>query len=108
MVDSLELGLTPGEPTVSPAGNVTTGTIGAVSPPVPWKCSAIATFVSHPSLPGTENFWSSALVAELAEAIPTTVSDDPEERDDALVGEDPTGYRGHGLPPRIVAKINDL
>ncbi len=33
---------------------------------------------------------------------------DPEQRDDALVGKDPTGYRGHGLPPRIVAKINDL
>ena len=50
---------------------MTTGTIGAVSPPVPWKCSVIATFVSQPSLPGTENFWSSALVAEFADAIPT-------------------------------------
>ena len=53
---------------------MTTGTIGAVSPPVPWKRSVIATFVSQPSLPGTENFWSIAFVAEFTVAIPTTVS----------------------------------
>ncbi len=64
---------TPDESTVLPCGNVTTGTIGAVSPPVPWKCWVIDTFVSQPSLPGTENFWSIALVAWFTVAIPTTV-----------------------------------
>ena len=65
---------TPGESTVSPDGSVTTGTIGALSPPVPPKRPAIAMLVSQPSLPGTENFWSRAFVAEFADAIPTSVS----------------------------------
>src|SRR5919201_1288509 len=64
---------TPGEETVFWCGSVTTGTIGAVSPPAPPNSWAMVTFVSQPSLPGTENFWSIALVAELTEAIPTTV-----------------------------------
>src|SRR4051794_2739920 len=34
----------------------------------------IATLVSHPSLPGTENFWSSALDAGPDAATPATVS----------------------------------
>src|SRR3982751_5033902 len=34
----------------------------------------MATLVSHPSLPGTENFWSSAFEAGPAAAMPATVS----------------------------------
>ena len=78
-----------------------------MSPPVPWKCSAIATFVSQPSLPGTENFWSIAFVAEFADAIPTTVSTTQNNVTSALVGEDPTGDCGHDdLPPKIVERLN--
>src|SRR3954447_9617773 len=64
---------TAGELTVLPAGTVTTGTTGALSPPVPPNSLVIVTFVSQPSLPGTENFWSIALVAEDADAMPIMV-----------------------------------
>ena len=33
----------------------------------------MSTLVSQPSLPGTENFWSSAFVAELTDAMPMMV-----------------------------------
>ena len=45
-----------------------------MSPPVPLYLAAIAWFVSQPSLLGTENFWSSALLAGPAAAIPAIVS----------------------------------
>ena len=62
-----------------------------MSPPVPLYCSAIASFVSQPSLLGTENFWSSASEAGPAAIIPAIVSSDPGDDDDPLVGEDPAG-----------------
>jgi hypothetical protein len=63
---------------------VTTGTSGAVSPPVPLYCSAIATLVSQPSFSGTENSWSSASEAGLGHdpAIVATIEAD----DCAFVG----------------------
>ena len=64
---------TPGELTVFPAGNVTTGTNAAFSPPVPPYRSVIARLVFQPSLPGTEKRCFSALVAGPAAAIPATV-----------------------------------
>ena len=45
-----------------------------MSPPVPLYFAAIAWFVSHPSLLGTENFWLSAFDAGPAAAIPAIVS----------------------------------
>src|SRR5918996_978262 len=60
-------------PTVAPSGSVTTGTSGAVSPPVPLYCSAIATLVSQPSFSGTENSWSSASEAGPAAITPAIV-----------------------------------
>jgi hypothetical protein len=63
-----------GESIDSPWGSVTTGSRGEVSPPVPLYLAAIASFVSHPSLLGTENFWSSARLAGPAAMIPATVS----------------------------------
>ena len=45
-----------------------------MSPPVPLYLAAIAWFVSHPSLLGTENFWLSARLAGPAAAIPAIVS----------------------------------
>src|SRR2546429_71729 len=57
-----------------PGGRVTTASSGALLPPVPWKLRAIRWLVTHPSLPGTENFCFSAFVAEPAEAAPTSVS----------------------------------
>src|SRR4051812_16171720 len=53
--------------------SVTTGTNGAALPPVPWKVAAISLFASQPSLPGTENFCCSALVAAPDVAPPTSV-----------------------------------
>src|SRR3954447_26349804 len=64
---------TPGELTVLPAGSVTTGTSGELSPPVPKYFFAIATFVSQPSLLGTENSGSSARDAGPAAAKPAIV-----------------------------------
>ena len=67
--------LTPGESALVPSGSFTTGTSGIVSPPVP----AVAllrssTFVSQPSLLGTENSGSSASVAGPDAATPAMVS----------------------------------
>ena len=59
--------LTPGESTVVPSGKVTTGTIGATSPPLPYV-EAISRFVSNPSRPGTGNSWVSASDAGWTEA----------------------------------------
>ena len=53
---------------------MTTGSRGEVSPPVPLYFAAIAWFVSHPSLLGTENFWLSALLAGPAAMMPAMVS----------------------------------
>src|SRR3954447_26280871 len=64
---------TPGLVTVLPAGSVTTGSSGLADGSPPY-CLAIETFVSHPSLPGTVNFWSMALLAGPAAAMPATVS----------------------------------
>src|SRR5438128_6868567 len=61
------------ELTLWPGGSVTTASSGALLPPVPWKLRAICWLVTHPSLPGTENFCFSAFVADPAEAIPTSV-----------------------------------
>src|SRR4029077_8217524 len=62
------------EITDEPGGRVTTGTRAELFPPVPWKSCAICWLVTQPSLPGTENFCFSALVADPAEATPTSVS----------------------------------
>ena len=62
-----------------------------MSPPVPLYLAAIASFVSQPSLLGTENFWSSALLAGPAAMIPAIVSRIQRDDDCLLVGQDPTG-----------------
>src|SRR5918992_1556456 len=63
-----------GDSTDWPSGSSTTGTSGGDSPPVPRYFSAIATFVSQPSLPGTENSGSSASEAGPAAAMPEMAS----------------------------------
>src|SRR5262249_10274144 len=68
-----------GELTESPAGKVTTGRRGEVSPPVPLYLAAISWLVSQPCLLGTENFWSRALEAGPAAALAAVVSRTPEE-----------------------------
>jgi hypothetical protein len=65
---------TAGELRDARAGSVTTGSNGALLPPVPWKSRAIRWLVTQPSLPGTENFCFSALLAVPEEAMPTRVS----------------------------------
>jgi hypothetical protein len=68
----------------------------------------MATFVSQPSLPGTENFWSRALVAELADAIPTTVSAIQNNVTMRLWARTHRVIADTGLPPQIVLRANDL
>ena len=86
----------PGERTVSPAGSVTTGTSGVALPPVPRNSRAICWLVSHPSLPGTENFCLSAFVAEPAEAIPTRVT----------TSQNPTTMRLCASTQRVILSIS--
>jgi hypothetical protein len=56
-----------------PAGNVTTASSGALSPPL-LKIRAIRASVVKPSRPGTENCVLNALVDDPTVAIPTIVT----------------------------------
>src|SRR5215208_921515 len=62
-----------GESARVPLGSCTTGTSGEVSPPVPRYFWAMSTFVSQPSLFGTENSGSRASVAGPAAMRPAMV-----------------------------------
>ena len=83
---------------------LTTGTSGALLPPVPRKARAMAMLVVQPSLPGTENFCFSALVADPADAMPDEGHDDPEDGDEALVCEDPSGDLRHRRSTSITVR----